>query len=331
MKTNISLAVAIEGYLLDAGARQLSVCTISDYKNSFRHFTEYIGDPPIADITTDDVRQFLASLNGAEITPNGHAPRPTIKLSKKSILNIHTALSSLWTWAVREGFVRKHIVRPIRPAKPEERAIEPFTRADVEAILAHCQFSRSYTRPGKAECANTRATGQRDRAIILLLLDTGMRASELTADPRREIPGLLIKNVDLQNRYIKVLGKGDKERILPISNSTTKALWKYLVTRDDPPPDQPLFLSMHGKPLTRNGLLQVIKSIAQRAGVPGAHPHRFRHTFAINFLRNGGKTLELQRLLGHTSLDMVNRYVNLAQVDLDEAHKRASPVSNWNL
>lgn len=331
MKINISLAQAIDGYLLDANARQLSVCTISDYKNSFRHFTKYIGDPPIADITTDDIRAFLASLNGTEITPNGRAPRPPIKLSKKSILNIHTALSSLWTWAVSEGFAKRHIVRPIRPAKPEERAIEPFTRSDVEAILDCCQFSRSYTRPGKAECANTRATFERDRAIILLLLDTGMRASELAADPRRDIPGLLIQNVDLKNSYVKVLGKGDKERILPISNNTVKALWRYLVTRDDPPPDQPLFLTLHHKPITRNALLQLIRSLGDRAGVPGAHPHRFRHTFAINFLRNGGKTLELQRLLGHTSLDMVNRYVRIAQVDLDEAHKRASPVANWNL
>lgn len=332
MRTQITLSQAIDGYLLDARARQLSTCTISDYCNAFRHFTEYIGDPPIAHITADDIRAFLSALGNKLITPRGCTSRPARPLSKKSILNIHTALSSLWTWAIAEGFADNHIVRAVRPAKPEQRAIKPFSRTDVQALLLACERSKLYTRPGKAECSNTRPTADRDRAILLLLLDTGIRASELAADPRRDVPGLLIGNLDQRNLHIKVLGKGDKERIIPISNATLKAVWRYLVTRNDPPADQPLFLSFQSvKPLTRNGLLQLIKKLGERADVPNAHPHRFRHTFAINFLRNGGKTLELQRLLGHTTLEMVKRYVDLAQVDLEEAHRRASPVANWNL
>lgn len=331
MRTQLTLSQAIDGYFLDARARQLSICTISDYANAFRHFTEHIGDPPIATITTDDIRAFLSALSDKPITPNGCTSRPTKPLSKKSILNIHTALSSLWTWAIAEGFADVHIIRAIRLTKPEQRAIEPFSRTDVEALLLACERTKLYTRPGKAECSNARPTADRDRAILLLLLDTGIRASELAADPRRNVPGLLIGNLDQRNMYVKVLGKGDKERIIPISNNTLKALWRYLVSRDNPPPDESLFLGIHHKPFTRNGLLQLIKKLGKRADVPNAHPHRFRHTFAINYLRNGGKTLELQHLLGHTSLEMVNRYVKLAQVDLDEAHRRASPVANWNL
>jgi len=175
---------------------------------------------------------------------------------------------------------------------------------------------------------------QRDRAIILLLLDTGMRAGELCIPPKRKAPnttGLLLKNVDLKDLQVKVTGKGDKERILPISPPVAKAIWRYLTTRPDALPHEPLILSRKGGCLTTDGLIQLIKHLGKRAGVPGSHPHRFRHTFAINLLRNGANAYELQAMLGHTSLEMVKRYLKLAQVDLEAAHKRASPVSNWHL
>ncbi len=331
MKSQITLSQAIEGYLLDAHARQLSIRTIEDYQNGFRHFCEYVGDPPIADITVDCIRHFLVHLGNKAVTPDAIAKRPERKLSKKSILNIHVALSALWTWAKTEGFVKKHISQAVKPPKPEEPVIEPFSKEDVKALLEACVYSRSYTRPGKKECRNRRSTAERDRAIILTLLDTGIRSSEMAKDPRRDTPGLLIRDLDQRNRTLKVFGKGDKERIVCVSHKTLKAIWRYLLSKPDSFEKSPLFASSRGGPLTTNGLYQLIKGLGNPASVIDAHPHRFRHTFAINFLRNGGNTLELQRLLGHTTLDMVKRYVRIAQVDLEEAHRRASPVANWNL
>jgi site-specific recombinase XerD len=109
----------IEGYLLDAHARQLSIRTIEDYQNGFRHFCEYVGDPPIADVTVDHVRHFLAHLGEKTVTLEGVAKRPERKLSKKSILNIHVALSALWTWASTEGFVEKHIIQAVSNSRFE--------------------------------------------------------------------------------------------------------------------------------------------------------------------------------------------------------------------
>jgi len=332
MKTQITLAQAIEGYLLDARSRHLSPRTITDYRIIFRRFQEHIGDPPLATITPDDIRRFLADLGARSITPAGIAPRPARKLSKKSLRNYHTGLSSLWTWAVREGFTGHHVVRAVTPPEPKQPAIDPFSRTDVEAMLAACERTGPYTRPGKRECSNTRPTAARDRAIILLLLDTGARASEICAEPRKTTPGLCIQDVNHRNLIIKVLGKGDKERILRISPSTSKSIWRCLVERPEATPTDPLFVSTHGgKALTTSGLLQLIRRLGERAGIPNAYPHRFRHTFAVNFLRNGGNALELQYLLGHSSLEMVRRYVKLAQVDVESAHRRASPVTNWNL
>jgi len=323
-KVQITLSQAIEGFILEKRAQQLRPHTLYSYENAFRRLAEYLGDPPLNDITAVQINAFLIDLGQRPIAPAGIAPRPAKPLSKKSILNAHTALSSLWSWATKEGFADEHIMRSVPRPRPEQRAIVPFTRDDIEAMLNVCESTRSYSRPGKRRCANTRPTGLRDRAILLLLTDTGIRASELC--------DLCIKHFDMSNQRIKVFGKGAKERILPVGRRTTKAIWHYLVSRPSARSSDPLFVSTDGGPFNRRALYQLIRRLGDRAGVvPPAHPHRFRHTFAINFLRNGGDAFSLQAMLGHSSLEMVHRYLALVQADTENAHHRASPVDNWRL
>jgi integrase/recombinase XerD len=170
--------------------------------------------------------------------------------------------------------------------------------------------------------------GFRNWAIILTLLDTGMRVSELT--------DLKMNDVNLAQRCLKVLGKGNKERIVPIGVTVQRAIAKYL-NKYRPSPLYPLsdnlFLSRDGMPLTPNGVQSMIEKYANSAGITGvrASPHTFRHTFAITYLRNGGDVFTLQRILGHETLDMVRQYVCLAQYDLQEAHLRCSPVDNLKI
>jgi hypothetical protein len=97
------------------------------------------------------------------------------------------------------------------------------------------------------------------------------------------------------------------------------------------PANNPLFTTGDGQPLTRDHLYNTITSIAARVGVENADVHRFRHTFAINYLRNGGDAYTLQILLGHTSMEMVRTYIQIAQSDIEARHLKASPVANWNL
>jgi site-specific recombinase XerD len=334
MNTGITFEQAVEGYLLDARARQLSPRTIGDYINSFNHFRRWLdgADPRIAGIDADEIRRFLDWLGNSRAPHGGAAPRQPVELSQKSILNIHTALSALWTWATAEGYADDHIVRAVNVKRPDPPAIEPFSRDDVQALLEACDYTDEYDRPGKSPCRNRRPTAARDRALILIFLDTGARNGEICYSPRLDKPGLLVGQVDRRNLSTKVVGKGSKERVLRISHRTMKAVWEYLLERDDARPDDHLFLSSkgHKRPLTTDACYHLIHRLGERCGIE-AYPHRFRHTFAINFLRNGGKTLELQQFLGHASLKMVKRYVAIAQVDLDEAHKRASPVANWRL
>jgi len=83
--------------------------------------------------------------------------------------------------------------------------------------------------------------------------------------------------------------------------------------------------------LTRKGVLLLVKRLGEKASVHNVHPHRFRHTYAIQFLRNGGNLFELQQILGHEDLAMVKNYVRLAQLDLENAARRSSPADNWRL
>ena len=308
MTQTLTLNRIFEGYLLHLEARRLSPNTIATYRYAFGKLVQAVpGDTPFEAIGVDQIAIALALQD---------------ELSNKTLLNVHAAWSAFWTWAVVQGFATSNPVEAVERPRPEKREIVPFTRDDIVALLKACEQTKTYARPGKRACANKRPTATRDHAILLILLDTGLRASELC--------DLRVRDADLGNRYIIVQGKGNKERLLPMDASTMQALWKYLAPRQAQPPD-PLFITAEGNPLDRQQLRHLLDRLGTRAGVRGVHPHRFRHTFAITFLRNQGDIYTLQRCLGHTTLDMVKRYLAIAQADVQAAHRRASPVANWKL
>ena len=320
---NLTLSQVVAGFQLELEARRLSPHTLEDYGRTLRRVQEFLGDPVFAEITADDIRRFMLALQEPQ-PQHGAADVAPITLSNKSLLNIHTGLGALWTWAVKEGVTERHVVRDVARPKPEEPAIIPFTEDDLKRLMAACERTAGYTRPGKRLTDNKRRTVLRDRAIVLLLLDTGIRASEL-AD-------MTVQDVDVRNRRITVTGKGRKSRMLPMSPETSKAVWKYLTTeRATDRMRDPLFTAENGTGMTRITLLCFLKRLGARAGVADCHPHRFRHTFAVMFLRNGGNAFELQMALGHTSLGATQTYMHLAQADLEKKHQEASPVAAWRL
>ncbi len=150
---------------------------------------------------------------------------------------------------------------------------------------------------------------RRDEAIVLFFLDTGIRCSEMA--------GLRIKNVDLYARQCKVLGKGDKMRVVHFGVTVGQALRHYLRQRRAEP-DEPLFVASKSggmlRPMTRSGLLQPIDRRGKAAGITGrsCQPHVLRRTFAVTWLKNGGNIFSLQAMLGHSDLRMTQRYLSLA-------------------
>lgn len=306
----LTLSQAFDGFELAALARRLSPKTILDYQNTFRKFFYFLDeDPPLDSITPRHIREFLSAQTS---------------VGKKTLLNYHTGLSALWTWAVDEGYASAHVVRRCERPIPEKRLVLPYSEPDIKALLASVDKSAVLLRPGHRPFSISVPQADRHRAIIFLLLDTGIRAQELC--------DLTILHADLRNRRVKVFGKGARERAVPFSPRTGQILWKYITAhRKDSYANDPLFLTDESRPLDRSVLRQALVRIAHRAGVSGVNVHRFRHTFAINYLRNGGDPWSLQLMLGHSTLDMVRTYLAIAQADLDSNHRQASPVANWSI
>jgi integrase/recombinase XerD len=149
--------------------------------------------------------------------------------------------------------------------------------------------------------------------LILILLDTGARISEVL--------GLQIEDIDLDNMLLTLHGKGRKDRKVPFSHQLRKALFKYIESRRGL-----LFLTANATPWTRIGALRAVKLHCERLGFkpPARTLHAFRHTAATHFIETGGSPLHLMRLLGHTTLTMTNRYVNLSVGNLQAASQQHS-------
>ncbi|MBT7017801.1 MAG: tyrosine-type recombinase/integrase [Anaerolineae bacterium] len=302
MSKKLTLSQACEGMVRYKQATGKSENTISEYRNTFKKLALFFPKNPLfVSITRAQLIDFFAWLQNDYISnPAGVAPRGKRRLGAKTIRNIHTNLSALWHWGVDEGFVKSNIVRKIDPPPTSPPVIQPYTKDEIEQILKGCLKTRAWsTRPNTV---TSRATGVRDKAIIMTLLDTGVRASELC--------GICYEDINMSSNSIKVSGKGPgrdgKERLVYFGRRTGQAIWKSLLPRiDQIRPNDPLFVvgaDEDWRPLTRQHLRLLVSRIGKRVGVNKAHPHRFRHTFAINYLRNDGDVFTLQKLLGHSNL-----------------------------
>jgi integrase/recombinase XerD len=158
----------------------------------------------------------------------------------------------------------------------------------------------------------------RDRALILLMLDTGLRISELARLKPEDI------NAESGEVLVAPAGSGQKTkpRVVYLGKNSKRAMWLWMAQRRD---TEKLF------GIDEKRIRALVHTIGYSAGVSNCYPHRFRHTFAIEFLRNGGDPFTLQRLLGHSTLDMVQHYLHIVEADKRVSHEKASPVDRWKL
>ncbi|MFC2027957.1 tyrosine-type recombinase/integrase [Chloroflexota bacterium] len=208
---------------------------------------------------------------------------------------------------MQEGFIRANPFDYVRLPRAPRKVVTTFSDAQMEALLGAID--------------TTTAAGFRDHTIILVLLDTALRISELT--------GLDAPDLYLEEIQLKVMGKGNRERIIPFGKQVQRRLWKYLY-HVRPQPPEALFLTTDGRRLSRHRIQKRLADYGRKAGITGVRvsPHTLRHSTAVRFLRNGGDAFSLQRLLGHSSLQMTRHYCELADVDVQRMHTVASPVDN---
>jgi integrase/recombinase XerC len=169
--------------------------------------------------------------------------------------------------------------------------------------------------------------GKRDSAIFELLYSSGLRISELT--------GLKVQDIDLKSGWVRVLGKGSKERYVPVGSRAAHALVSYLPFREVLAAMQPgagrsnrLFLNSRGRPLSSRSVRRILKAHLDTAGLTrDASPHTFRHSFASHLLQGGADLRSIQELLGHASLSTTQRYTRVDLGRLMEVYDRAHPRS----
>jgi integrase/recombinase XerD len=318
---------ALSGFLQYKTASGLSPTTLITYEQILKVWVSRIGDTLIDDITANDIRSHLAWLR-TEYKPKRFSgnERP---LSPKTLRNAFIVLCAFFSWANKE-FGIPNPMKSVPAPKFERAPVEPFNKEQLEALLKVTEFKSEAKTETRKKFATRRATAKRDRAIILFLLDTGLRASEICAltigDIDQNLGRVLIKH------GVAGRAKGGKGRIVFLGKATRSALWRYLVQREDgTDPNAPLFLEITGRPLNKTALRFMILALGEKANIRKCHPHRFRHTFAITYLRNGGDLFTLQAQLGHSTLEMVRYYARIAETDVAQAHRRASPADNWHL
>jgi integrase/recombinase XerD len=232
------LSKAVAGFLQYTEAEGLSPRTIEVYTDHLQRFLGYVGDVAVNRVTTAQVRAFLIWLRTdyqtARIFGRGGP------VSTKTLRNYWVSLSALFTWAGSEfGFPSP--VKGVPAPKFEVAPVEPFTQQEVEKLLKGVDFTREARTDRREAFAMRRATAQRDRAIILMLLDTGLRAGELCA--------LNIGDIDQKTGKVEVKhgagggAKGGKGRVVSLGKAARRSLWRYLAEREDATElDAPLFL-----------------------------------------------------------------------------------------
>lgn len=205
------------------------------------------------------------------------------------------AINAFLRWRYEENLCAE-LLR-IASLKTENKVLPTFTLSHVKALIGW--KARTYS-----DC--------RLHTLICSLLDTGLRIEEAL--------GLTRDKVDLENLLLTVRGKGEKHRVVPLSFEMRKLLHRWLMRHDFPL----VFPTRDGTRLNQRNTLRDFKLVALGLGIDGVRVsfHTLRHTFAVNYIRNGGDVFRLQRILGHSTLEMTRRYVNLQTADLQAVHDR---------
>jgi len=283
-------------FLTDRRAQGLSLGTCEFYAKKFLYLFSYCERNKlvnIEDLTADHIRKLMVELEQSNHNAAG-------------IATVFRTVRTFLYWYEREEEPEgwRNPIRKVKAPKIPTEPLEPVELEEVKKILAVCSPD---------------FTGDRDRAIVLTLLDTGCRASELcnmnTADVDINVGSILIRQ-----------GKGRKPRTVFVGTKTKKALRQYI--KQKPQDARSLFITVNGNKFSYSGLVEVIRRRCMLANMRRVSLHSFRRAFALQCLRNGMDIFTLQRLMGHADIQILRRYLAQTDSDSERGHRGYGPVDN---
>jgi len=289
-----------------------SESTINWYKDILKLFLRYLKENrhsnSIDEFNIENARNYVLYLRSRnKFAKYASTQVQHTGLSPQTVRGHIRGLKAFSSWLYREKHTDENRLLNLKIPKVPVKLIEPLTDSEISQITS----SINQDSP----------TGSRNHVIFVTALDNGLRASEIAA--------INLEQLDLEKGFVKVMGKGSKERIVPIGEYVKMTLWVY-INKVRPEPTvagcDNLFLSTTGEPITANTIKLVFSRLAKNSGVKRLHAHLCRHTFAINYLLNGGDIFSLREILGHTTLEMVNHYLHFTRSQLTAQHHKYSPM-----
>lgn len=258
--------------------RKLSPNTVASYTSEVKDFLSRCGSDPSA-LTSSDVSEYLAELSS--------------RLSKRTQAHVLSSLKSFFDWMIMEGDMKENPCDRVDAPKLGRYLPDVLSVEEVSAIIDSVKL--------------TDEKGIRDRAILEVLYGCGLRVSEAC--------GLLISHVYVDEGFVRIVGKGDKERLVPLGQMAAESFTSYLEVRREPAEpafDDIAFLNRFGKPLSRISVFNMIKKQAMAAGITKEiSPHTFRHSFATHLIENGADLRVVQEMLGHESVLTTEIYTHI--------------------
>ena len=285
---------ALSDFLIEQQIRGNTQKTVQYYSLSVGLYARFAGsDTPLQEITLNSLRAYYLHLAERNI-------------SSTTIQTYIRALRSFLTWCYQQEYIPVNLSEKFRLPKAQRKAIDVLIDSEVRRLLF---------------CFNLRyLVHLRNYCMCSLMLDSGLRLHEVVT--------LTIEHTHLPEGYIIVDGKGNKQRVVPLGMNTRKFLFRYLSRRPGCASTDRVFLMSNLEPVTDATLRQMFRKLKKRSGIPRLRAHLLRHTFATRYLENGGDMYALQQILGHTSLEMVKKYVHSTTRKIVPKFPEFSPLDN---
>jgi integrase/recombinase XerD len=287
--------------------RGLSKNTITSYRRDlgyFLSFMTFVSIKSFSSVEPDRVIEFTTALRDGRFNADGE------KLAVASVGRALAALRGLFKFLVREGYQKNDPMSMIPNVKKPALLPKAISIAEIERLLDGSRYA-------------TDPPGLRDKALLELMYAAGLRISEAA--------GLRIGDMDLEDGFVRVTGKGSKERLVPMGGAAERAIRSYLAAGrpklTGKTGDDRVFLNSRGRGLSRQGIYDIVKARGLAAKLKTITPHTLRHSFATHLLKGGADLRAVQEMLGHSSISTTQVYTHLAKEDMKEIYLSAHPRS----